>query len=187
MRAGVDRDRGCQTQTCTPASGPIRRGRAKRGRRSGGLAITGPNRSERSQVAGRPATNVRCSVEAGVSPSSEVLPGARVPRDSGDSTGARVECRLQKLGRRAFPTARRTEPQGLGAMAGGVTSRGGPMSDDGDRFAVGDKGARRARANVKGSACKSASAARQGDRTSGRRPGHGGAVLLNGRAARVEA
>lgn len=187
MRAGVDRDRGCQKQTRTPASGPRRRRRAKRGRRSGGLAITSPTGPSGAEVAGRPETNVRCSVEAGVSPSSEGLPGARVHRDSGDSTGARVECRLQKLGRRAFLTARRTEPQGAGAMAGEVASRGGPMSDDGDRFAVGDKGARRARANVKGSACKSASAARQGDRTSGRRPGHGGAVLLNGRAARVEA
>lgn len=60
------------------------------------------------------------------------------------------------------------------------------LVDDGDRFAAGEKGAGQARANVKGSARKSASAARQEDRTSGRRPGPGVAVLPNGKAAKVE-
>jgi hypothetical protein len=89
-----DRDRGCQKQARTPASGRTRRRRAKEGAPLGRTRDHGSYRSDRGWATGDRG-QVRCSVEAGGSPSSEALPGAFVRRDSGDTQGARFECRLQ--------------------------------------------------------------------------------------------
>jgi hypothetical protein len=112
-----DRDRGCQKQARTPASGRTRRRRAKEGAPLGRTRDHGSYRSDRSWATGD-RCHVRCSVEAGGSPSSEALPDALVRRDSGGSQGARFECRLQIWEDASSPRARRTRAPSRLAGAG---------------------------------------------------------------------
>lgn len=86
-------------------------------------------------------------------------PARRRAWESADPQGARGGCWLQTLGMTHLPSGA-TRAERLEARRG-VVWHGGPFADDGDRFGSGDKGARRARANVKVSARPSAAAARQ--------------------------
>jgi hypothetical protein len=71
---------------------------------------------------------------------------------------ARFVDRLQMLGRRIFPGGVKRAERSVEPARVSLTRRS--TGDDGGRFAVGEKGAGRARANVKGSACEPASIAR---------------------------
>jgi hypothetical protein len=140
------------------------------------------SRAHRSDQAGLPGDRGPSitRAEAGSSPSSEApldhalakvstgraawkLPPRRkrrgaVIRGPADPESARVVSRLQTLGRRIFPGGVTRAERSVEPARVSLTRRS--PGDDGGRFAVGEKGAGQARANVKGSACEPAAIAR---------------------------
>lgn len=142
--------------------------------------MIGAHRSEAGQAARETERPNRDEAEAGGSSSNELhsiasptrfRPGRRqrkrspqrkrqvaVIRESGGPKGTRVVGRLQKSGRRIFDVVATHAERRAGRLQVSLMRR--PFPDEEGRFAVGEKGAGRARANVTGSACESASAAR---------------------------
>lgn len=187
-----DRDRGRQRQARTPASSRTSWRRAKEGAPFGGTCDHGSYRSGRSWTPGDRG-HVQGAVEAGGSPSSEALPGATLTR------GVRIQairrvlvvlvgCRSGKTHLPHCAPHARSGPACRDGVNGAVGGRGSlPWRSTGltpgDRFAVDERVRGERGRTSKGARASLLRPRGRGSTLRRRRPGPGGAVVFNRKAA----